>query len=71
MNEVQITIYDITGQVVHSATVTEEPQIGKDGQYYYDYMWEGAKASGVYFAVINGKSAEGTVRGRTKFAVVK
>ena len=71
VDEVQITIFDITGQVVHSATVTEESQIETDGQYYYDYTWEGSKASGVYFAVVHGISAEGTVKGRTKFAVVK
>ena len=56
---------------MHSATVTEAPQVGTDGEYYYDYPWTDTKASGIYFVVIHGKSAEGTVRGRTKFAVVK
>ena len=67
-----ITIFDASGRKVHSATVTGAPT-GIDGNdYYYDYVWNGPKASGVYFAVVGGKAADGTlIKSRMKFAVVK
>jgi len=71
VDEVQITIYDVTGQKVHSAQLGGGPTSIIDGQYVYDYTWSSPKASGTYFAVIHGKSAEGTVRGKAKFAVIR
>ena len=75
VDAVEITIYDIAGKKVHSAVLNGDPSGAYDNadgyEYYYDYTWEGPKASGVYFAVIHGKTAEETVRARTEFAVVR
>jgi len=71
VDSVEITIYDISGQKIHSTTLDGSATGIMDGQYYYDYTWQGHKASGVYFAVIHGKTAEGTVRAKTKFAVIR
>ena len=69
--EVQITIYDIAGQVAHSATINQSPQI-VNGEYVYEYTWSDPKASGVYFAIVHGKTTNNeVVKGKTKFAVVK
>jgi hypothetical protein len=68
----EITIYDAAGSVVHSDRVTGGPTgTAANGQPYYDYVWTGKKASGVYYAVIHGKTGGTIVRSRVKFAVVK
>ncbi len=78
VNSVGITIFDITGRAVHSATLNNSPYILSgtntpcNTQYTYDYTWTGNKASGVYFAVIHGHPASGhIVKARVKFAVVR
>jgi hypothetical protein len=42
-----------------------------NGEYCYDYAWTGNKASGIYYAVINGKAGGKTFKARAAFAVVK
>jgi hypothetical protein len=70
-DELEITIYDAAGSVVHSDRVTGGPTgTASDGRPYYDYVWMGKKASGVYYAVIHGKKGGAVIRGRVKFAVV-
>jgi len=71
VDEVQITIFDVTGQKVHSASMAGSPDGIIDGEYYYDYVWSDSKASGVYFAVVHGKGSQGIVRGKVRFAVVR
>jgi chitodextrinase len=71
-DELDITIYDAAGSVVHTDRVTGGPTgTASDGRPYYDYVWTGKRASGVYYAVIHGKKGGAVVRGRVKFAVVK
>ena len=71
-DELEITIYDAAGTVVHSDRVTGGPTgTASNGKPYYDYVWTGKKASGVYYAVIHGKKDGAVVRGRVKFAVVR
>jgi len=71
-DELEITIYDAAGGVVHSDRVAGGPTgTGSDGRPYYDYVWTAKKASGVYYAIIHGKKGGAIVRGRVKFAVVK
>jgi len=71
-DSVEITIFNAHGRVVHSATVAGSPTGALNGQFYYDYAWTGPKASGVYFAVIHGKAADGSVvHARVRFAVVE
>ena len=71
-DELEITIYDAAGSVVHSDRFVGGPTgTASNGQPYYDYVWTGKKASGVYYAVIHGKKGGDVVRGRVKFAVVR
>jgi hypothetical protein len=68
----EITIYDAAGSVVHSDRFVGGPTgTASNGQPYYDYVWTGKKASGVYYAVIHGKKGGDVVRARAKFAIVK
>ena len=62
----------IRGELVHSAALGGAPTGILDNEYYYDYTWSARKASGLYFAVIHGKMADGTiVKARAKFAVIR
>ena len=71
-DELEITIYDAAGSVVHSDRFVGGPTgTASNGQPYYDYVWTGKKASGVYYAVIHGKKGGDVVRARAKFAIVK
>jgi hypothetical protein len=66
---VEVTIFDQAGRVVHSDRVTQMTTV--NGQPACDYVWKGPHASGVYYAVIHGKSGSKTIRARTSFAVVQ
>jgi hypothetical protein len=71
-DELEITIYDAAGSVVHSDRIVGGPTgTASNGRPYYDYVWTGKKASGVYYAVIHGKKGGDVVRTRAKFAIVK
>ena len=71
-DELEITIYDAAGSVVHSDRFVGGPTgTAGNGQPYYDYVWTGKKASGVYYAIIHGTKGGDVVRARTKFAVVR
>jgi hypothetical protein len=71
VDAVEITVFDLSGKAVHSARLPGPPTGLLNGQYYFDYTWKGPKASGMYFAVIHGKTGQGLVRARAKFAVVR
>jgi hypothetical protein len=71
-DELEITIYDAAGSVVHSDLVAGGPTgTASNGKPFYDYVWTGKKSSGVYYAVIHGKKGGEVVRARVKFAVVR
>ncbi|MFA6003927.1 MAG: T9SS type A sorting domain-containing protein [Elusimicrobiota bacterium] len=72
VDSVEVTVFDVSGRLVHSGAVSGAPTGILNGNYYYDYAWTGPKASGVYFAVVHGKTADNTlVRARARFAVIK
>jgi len=72
VERLEITIYDVAGDMVHSVTIDGGTPTGIDGgEYFYEYTWSGGKASGVYFAVIHGQNSGETIRAKTKFAVVR
>ena len=72
VEKVEVTIYASMGRMVHSGTITDGPAGVSNGEPYYEYVWTGAKATGTYFAVIHGKTADGkTVKARCRFAVVR
>lgn len=72
VESVEVTVFDVSGRLVHSGAINGAPTGILNGEYFYDYTWAGRKASGVYFAVIHGKKVDGgLVRARAKFAVVR
>jgi len=71
MDQVNITIYDLSGQKVHSASLDGNSVGVLNGDYCYEYTWSASKPSGIYFAVIQGKKSSGTTTVTAKFAVVR
>jgi hypothetical protein len=73
VNSIDFTIFDISGNIVHSGSLTGAPTgVAPNGLYYYDYVWRDRKPSGVYFAVIHGKAPDGSIiKARVKFAVIQ
>jgi hypothetical protein len=71
VDQVEIAIFDQAGDDVHHATLGGTPSGFDNGEYYYEYEWTSAKASGAYFAVIHGKGAKGLVKARASFAVAR
>ena len=76
VDSVDITIFDVSGRVVHSATIAGSasftPAAGEGaGQFCYEHVWTGSKASGVYHAVVHAKAGGTTVKARLSFAVVR
>lgn len=75
VNSIDVTIFDVTGRVVNSGTMSGNPTIPSTGvgagQYCYEYLWSGRKASGAYFAVVHAHGSSGTIKARMTFAVVQ
>jgi hypothetical protein len=69
VEEMEVTIYDQSGQTVHTGRSRETRTL--NGETGHEYRWSGEKATGVYYAVIHGKKGEETIRARAKFAVVR
>lgn len=67
----EITIFDVSGNVVHSRSFPGVP-VGRTGEStFYEYTWTGPKASGVYYMVIHGKRSGDVKRARVKFVVIR
>ena len=76
VDSVDITVFDVSGRVVHSATIAGSasftPLAGEGtGQFCYEHVWTGSKASGIYHAVVHAKGGGTTVKARLGFAVVR
>jgi hypothetical protein len=76
VDSVDVTVFDVAGRVVHSATIDGGasfiPSAGAGaGQYCYEHVWTGRKASGVYFAVVHAKGSGTTIKARLRFAVIR
>lgn len=71
VDSIDIAIFDLSGQKVHSASLSGEPAGIYNGEYFYDYIWQGPKSSGVYFAVVHGKTGGDILRAKIKFAVIR
>jgi hypothetical protein len=70
-DEVKIRIFDVAGRQVHEATLTGTPSI-IDGQYAYEFLWDGSIPSGVYFYAVHAKKAGASdIKAQGKFAVVR
>jgi len=71
-DKVEIRIYDISGELVHSVTVNGEP-LPVNGRYAYEYTWDISDvASGVYIYCIQAKkSGYPEIKVKKKLAVIK
>jgi len=71
-DKVEIRIYDISGELVHSVTVNGEP-LTVNGRYAYEYTWDISDvASGVYIYCIQAKkSGYPEIKVKKKLAVIK
>ncbi len=70
-DEVRIRIYDVAGRQLQEATLTGTPPL-INGQYAYEYIWDGSIPSGVYFYTVNAKKAGAAdIKTQGKFAVVR
>lgn len=73
---VEVRIYDVSGRLVHGATV-EKVQVVDDGngkgpQYTYDYAWDPAGVgSGVYTFVAMARQGKREIRKAGKLAILK
>lgn len=73
-DSVKITIYTVSGDVVHNYTITAAPSAINDGhglEYAYEYAWRGHIPSGVYYYAIEAKKAEKKLRKTGKLAVIR
>ena len=70
ISKMEMKIFDGAGQVVHQVVIPNLPSGTINGEYYYDYAWEGPKLGGIYMAVVDGESAQGKIQARTKFVVL-
>ncbi|MDD2772247.1 MAG: IPT/TIG domain-containing protein [Elusimicrobiales bacterium] len=66
-----VRIYDVAGELRHSAHFDGPPQLGTE--YNYEYVWDmNGAGSGVYTAVMEAhKAGEGNIRAKKKFAIVR
>lgn len=70
-DSVQISIYDVAGELMVDTELTDTPTI-VDGKYAYEYEWNvGDKPSGVYIARIVATKGSDKLKITKKFAVVK
>ncbi len=70
VTEIEMTIFDLRGQVVHRTMVAAENPTGTiNGQCYYDYVWNTPAGNGIYHAELTGLNEEGSVHARTTFMI--
>jgi len=66
-----IRIYDVAGDLRHSAHMTGAPNISAP-EYAYEYTWDmGGAGSGVYTAVMEAHNGGETVKAKKKFAIIR
>ncbi len=70
-DKVEVSIYDVAGELQDSTELTDAPFI-INGQYAYEYQWDTTdKASGVYIARVVATKGSDKLKITRKFAVVK
>ncbi|OVE78080.1 hypothetical protein BVX98_01315 [bacterium F11] len=63
-SQLDIKVYDVSGELVHEASLTDPPKIVDDGQgpqYAYEYSWTGDIPPGVYRFIIEAQDNNGGV----------
>jgi hypothetical protein len=66
----EITMYDLTVKVVYRSDVTVQPSRQLNSKQ--EHAWQKIKASGVYYAMIHGKTCDGkVVKVQARIAVVR
>jgi hypothetical protein len=68
---VDIRIYDVAGELRHSAHIAGGPTVSAP-QYAYEYVWNMSGAgSGVYTAVVEARKGGAVIKATKKFAIIK
>ncbi|MCG2725367.1 MAG: right-handed parallel beta-helix repeat-containing protein [Elusimicrobia bacterium] len=75
-DKIDINIYDVSGQMVKSATLTNSPQLIDDGQglqYAYEWTWDVSNiGSGIYIYIVTAhKSGYGSLKAIKKVGIIK
>ncbi|MBI4656546.1 MAG: right-handed parallel beta-helix repeat-containing protein [Elusimicrobia bacterium] len=74
-DKIEINIYDITGQLIKSVTLTGNPQLIDDGQgaqYAYEWTWDVSNAgSGIYIYAVKAYKNTGTLKAVKKLGIIK
>ncbi|MDI6642208.1 MAG: hypothetical protein QME68_07870, partial [Elusimicrobiota bacterium] len=72
-DKVEIFVYDISAEFVHSEQISGSAVKQVNGRYYYEYEWDVSSiASGVYICVIHAeKSGEKPIKVIKKLAVIR
>ena len=71
MDELEISVYDVSGTLVHRTRLSGEPTGFVNGNPYHDYRWTDSKATGNYLLIAVGKRSGATYRARSRFSVVR
>jgi len=70
-SSVDIRIYDVSGQLRHSAHMDGAPT-KITPEYAYEYIWDMSGAgSGVYTAIIEAHSGGESIKAKKKFAIIR
>lgn len=74
-DKVDLSIYDLSGDLVHKTSLSGTPQVIDDGQgpqYAYEYTWNISDiGSGVYIYAIRARKGKQNIRSVGKCAVIK
>jgi hypothetical protein len=70
-DRVELRVFDVSGRMVHHASLTDAPGL-VGGRYAYEYLWDaGAQPSGIYVYVMTAWKDGQTLQGKGKCALVK
>lgn len=71
MDRLEISIYDVSGTLVHRTALSGEPSGFVNGAPYHDYHWTEPKATGTYQMMAVGERNGTSFRARSRFTVVR
>jgi hypothetical protein len=71
IGSIKIIICNAVGEIVHKASLPAAPSgYTSNNKPYYDYIWAGKKAEGIYFVLVQAKQGEATTNLRAKLAIL-
>ena len=68
----EVRIYNVAGELVHSAEISGSNYKTINNKYAYEYNWDVSNiASGVYIYLVRAKKGEATIKEMKKLAIIK